>query len=224
MSILAKRAVAAVLTVIGLVLLGLGSWFTSHLGPSGSATFTSTPDKGTVVVLEPSVLNRVDRPTTVTVTTRDGSPVFLGRTTPSDAEALVGGAATTRVTGAHVRSWSLVQSQSGAGTAPALAGADVWRQSVEGKGRARIQVSQHDAPEAVVVATADGTPADLTSLSVTVERKTWFFQALLVTLVGLLATAVGAATLWQQRRRTAATTTPSAPTTDPDRPTEEVSV
>lgn len=221
MSILAKRAVLAVLTVIGLVLLGLGSWFTFHLGPSGSATFTSTPDQGSIVVLEPSLLNRVERPTTVTVTTRGGSPVFVGRATPSDAEAVVGGAATTTVTGAHVRSWSLVQSQSGAGAAQPLAGADVWRESIEGKGRVRLQLSQEDAPEAVVVATADGKPAAITTLTVTVERRTWFFQALLVTLVGLLATAAGAAGLWQQRRHGGGT--PAAPS-EPTQPTEEVSV
>ena len=220
MSILAKRAVLAVLTVIGLVLLGLGSWFTFHLGPSGSATFTSTPGKGSIVVLEPSLLNRVERPTSVTATTRDGSPVFLGRATPSDAEAVVGGAATTTVTGAHVRTWSLVQSQSGAGAAPALAEADVWRESVEGKGRARLQVSQQDAPEAVVVATADGKPADITAVTVTIERRTWFFQALLVTLVGLLATAAGAAGLWQLRHSGAG----APPATEPTEPTEEVSV
>lgn len=223
MSMVAKRAVLAVLTVIGLVLLGLGSWFTVHLGPTGSATFTSTPAKGSVVVVEPSLLNRVERPTTVTVVTRDDSPVFVARATPSDAQAVVGGADTTTVTGARVRSWSLVQSQSGAGAAPALAGADVWRESVQGEGRARLEVSQANAPEAVVIATADGKAADIAELSVTIERRTWFFQALLVALVGLLATAAGAAGLWQQRRRTAGGRPTAASTTDPARPTKEAS-
>ena len=217
MSMVAKRAVLALLTVIGLVLLGLGSWFAVHLGPTGSATFTSTPAKGSVVVVEPSLLNRIDRPTAVTVVTRDAGPVFVARATPSDAEAVVGGADATTVTGARVRSWSLVQSRSGAGAAPALARADVWRDSVQGQGRARLEVSQENAPESVVIATADGKPADIAELRVTIERRTWFFQALLVTLVGLLATAAGATGLWQQRRRGAA-----KPDTDPARPTEEV--
>lgn len=218
MSMVAKRAVLAALTVIGLVLLGLGSWFTFHLGPSGSATFTSTPPKGSVVVVEPSLLNRVERPTTVTVVTRGDSPVFVARATPSDVTAVVGGADTTTVTGAKVRSWSLVSSRDGAGAAPALAGADVWRESLRGEGRVRLAVSQGDAPEAVVIATGDGLPADIAELSVTIERRTWFFQALLVTLVGLLATAAGAAGLWQQRRRQVHAST----TTDDARPTEEV--
>ena len=162
-SMVAKRAVLAVLTVIGVVLLGFGAWFTFHLGPSGSATFTSTPSPGSIVVLEPSLLNRVDSPATVSVTTRDAGPVFVGRATPSDAAAVIGGAARTTVTGAHVRSWSLVQSDSGAGDSPPLAGADVWRQTVQGNGSAQLQVNQENAPEAVVVATADGKPADIQS-------------------------------------------------------------
>jgi hypothetical protein len=218
---LATRILLAALTVIGLVLLAVGSWFTFHLGPSGSATFTTAPPHGSVVVLEPSVLNRVERPTTVTAVTRGGTPVFIGRTSPSDATAVVGGADVTSVTGARVRSWSLVQSRSGAGPTPALAGADVWRSSSTGKGSARIQVRQQDAPEAVVIAAPDGQAADLVSVTVTIERRTWFFQALLVSLVGLLATAAGAAGLWQQRRHAVAQRrVESGP--DHARPTEEV--
>jgi hypothetical protein len=202
---LATRILLAALTVIGLVLVAVGSWFTFHLGPSGSATFTTAPPRGSVVVLEPSVLNRVDRPTTVTATTR----------------GVLGGADVTSVTAARVGSWSLAHSRSGAGVAPALAGADVWRSTVTGTGRARLQVRQADAPESVVVATADGRAADLASVTVTVERRTWFFQALLVALVGLLATAAGAAGLWQQRRHARAG---RGDVTAPDRtrPTEEV--
>ena len=65
----------------------------------------------------------------------------------------------------------------------------------------RLSVEQTGAPESIVIAGPDGAPVDLTSLTVTVERRTWFFQALLVTLVGLLATATGAAALWQTRPR-----------------------
>lgn len=225
MSMVAKRAGLALLTLLGLVLLGVGSWFTFHLGPSGSATFTTTPDAGSVVVVEPSLLNRVDRPATVTVVTRADGPVFLGRATPSDVETIIGAADTTTVTGARVGSWSLDRTRSGAGPAPALAGADIWRETVQGEGRARLQVSQADAPEAVVVATADGKPADIAELRVTIERRTWFFQALLFALVGLLATAAGAAALWAQRRRgdELVPTDPDRPA-DRDHPAEETSV
>jgi hypothetical protein len=200
-SIMAKRALLAALTVVGLVALVIGLWFTVHLGSSGSATLRTVPARGTVVVVQASVLNRVDRPVSVTAVAAPGTRIWMGRTAPSDAQAIIGGADRTSVTGAHVRSWSLVQSRAGAGTAPPLAGADIWRQSTSGEGRVRLKLDQGSAPESVVIAGPDGKPVDLTSLTVTVERHTWFFQALLVTLVGLLAAIAGGAGLWTNRPR-----------------------
>ena len=189
MSVLAKRVLLAALTGLGLVLLVVGAWLTLHLGSSGSASFRADPAAG-VVVLEPSVLNRVDDPVTVTATTRGGGEVWIGRTTPSDAKAVVGGAAHTAVTGADVRSWTLDQSRQGTGTPKReLAGADVWRQAATGKGVATLEVDQGDAPEALVVTTRGG--GDVTSVTMTIERRAWLFQSLLVALVGLLL-AVGA--------------------------------
>ena len=201
MSMVAQRVLSAALTVIGLVLVCVGAWFTVHLGSSGSATLRSTPAHGALVVVEPSVLNRVDAPATVTAVAAPGTTIFMGRTSPTDADAIVGGADRTSVTGAHVRDWRLVESRAGAGPAPDLAGADIWRQTATGQGRAHLSVEQSGAPESIVVAAPDGTPVDLTSLTVTVERRTWFFQALLVTLVGLLGAATGGALLWQGRPR-----------------------
>jgi hypothetical protein len=214
-SIVAKRALLAALTVIGLVLLLVGAWFTVHLGSSGSAALRSTPASGAVVVIEPSVLNRVDRPVSITAVAAPGTKIWMGRTTPSDAQAIVGGADRTSVTGAHIRDWSLVQSRSGAGTAPALAEADIWRQTASGDGRVRLHLDQSGAPESIVIAAPDGKPVDLPSLTVTVERRAWFFQALLATLVGLLATVAGSAGLWQSRPRPTRTST-QGPTDDPD--------
>ncbi|GAA2169214.1 hypothetical protein GCM10009845_34930 [Pedococcus bigeumensis] len=219
----AKRVLSAALTVIGLVLVSVGAWFTVHLGSSGSATLRTTPARGALVVVEPSVLNRVDAPATVTAVAAPGTTIWMGRTTPVDADAIVGGADRTSVTGAHVRSWSLVTSRAGAGAAPALAGADVWRQTATGQGRVHLSVGQTGAPESVVIAAPDGTPVDLTSVTVTVERRTWFFQALLVTLVGLLAAVTGVALLWQaQPRRPRPADEPQAdePTTDEPRTDE----
>lgn len=221
MSMVAKRVLSAALTVIGLALVLVGAWFTVHLGASGSATLRSTPAQGALVVVEPSLLNRVDAPATVTAVAAPGTTIWMGRTTPSDADAIVGAADRTSVTGAHLRDWSLVSSRAGAGPAPALAEADIWRQTAQGEGRVRLSVEQTGAPESIVIAGPDGAPVDLTSLTVTVERRTWFFQALLVTLVGLLATATGAAALWQTRPR-AHHEPESSEQTPSDAPTPEV--
>lgn len=219
MSMVAKRVLSAALTVIGLVLVLVGAWFTVHLGSSGSATLRSTPAGGALVVVEPSLLNRVDAPATVTAYAAPGTTIWMGRTTPTDASAIVGAADHTTVTGAHVRDWSLVSSREGAGTAPDLATADIWRQTATGQGRVHLTVEQGGAPESVVIAAPDGSAVDLTRLTVTVERKTWFFQALLVTLVGLLACAAGVAGSWQARpRRSTGAAGPGTTTTEPTKP------
>lgn len=220
MPVLAKRALLAALTVVGLVLLVLGLWFTVHLGLSGTATFTAKPAAGSVVVLEPSVLNRVDQPVTVTARASGDTQLWAGLAAPSDATTIVGGADTTTVTGAHVRSWTLQTTRKGAGPAPALADADVWHSTRTGKGTLRVTVDQADAPESLVLATPGGTAAPLKSVTLTVHRPTWVFQSLLGVLVGLLAVVAGAVGLWQLRPRSPQPTDPAEP--DAGRPTEEV--
>jgi hypothetical protein len=199
-SIMAKRALLASLTALGLVLLVVGTWFTVHLGSSGSATLRLTPSSGSVVVLTPSVLNRVDGPVTVTATAKDGGPVFMGLSAPADADAIVAGADRSVVRGAHLLDWSLVASRAGAGQAPALGQADIWRDVRDARGTVRLTVDQADAPESIVIATSAGAPADLSSVTLTAQRRAWFFQALLATLVGLLAALAGAVGFRQTRQ------------------------
>jgi hypothetical protein len=221
-SILAKRALLAALTVIGFLLLVFGLWCTIHLGSSGSASFTARPVAGSVVVIEPSVLNRVNDPITVSATARHGGPVWIGRATPSDAEAILRGARRTELAGVHVRDWSLVSRTIGSGTATDLSGSDVWRDTRTAQGTARVVVYQANAPEALVIATRDGHPADLTSVTITVQRRTWFFQALLVALVGVSAMAFGGTGLWQRRRLDIPSPSQDTPA-DPGQPVQEVS-
>jgi hypothetical protein len=218
--VLAKRALLVALTAVGLVLLVLGLWFTAHLGLSGTATFSTKPASGSVVVLEPSVLNRVHEPVTVTAKAAKGAQLWAGLTSPSDADAIVGDAAHTAVTGAQVNSWSLRTKRTGTGDSRAATDADVWHTTRTGAGTVRITVHQSDAPESLVIANADGTPAALSSLTLTVQHSTWVFQSLLCALVGLLAAAAGIGGLWQLRRRPRAggDTTPDSS----DRDSEEV--
>lgn len=212
MSKLARPALLAVLTAAGLVLLVLGAWFTAHLGVSGSASFRTTARHG-VVVLEPSVLNRVDGPVTVAARGAHGQPLFLGVASPADADAILGGMPRTTVTGLRLRDWSLRTSQASSGSAPAAASApaavsagtgsadigsaDIWRAVGRGAGTVRLSVSQTAAPESVVVTGQGGGPAELSSLTVTMNRPAWFVESLLVSLVGLLALLAGAFGLWR---------------------------
>jgi hypothetical protein len=196
-----KRVALGLLTLVGLVLTGAGLWFSSHLGSEGSATFTARPGAGRLVVLEPSVLNRVDSSVTITAKAEPGTEVWMGRAAPSDARALVGEAARQSVTGVSLTDWALRTASSGDGDAAVLGQADVWRQSTAGKGGATLTVSQADAPETVVIGSASGRPVELTSLEVTWQRNAWALQSLALIIGGLLLAAVGVAGLWLPRRR-----------------------
>lgn len=199
MSPVLKWSALGVLTLAGLVLAVVGLWFLSHLGLSGTGSFSATPSNSRIVVLDPSVLNRVDGPVTVTAKTKDGGDVWIGRAAPSDARSLVGKAAATSVTGVSVGSWQLETASRGTGNAPALAGTDLWRQQVAGKGSARLAVSQDNAPETVVVATPSGKPADLSELTLTWQRQAWSAEAVTALVLGLLLAAGGVAGLVRLR-------------------------
>ncbi len=219
MSPVSKRAALGVLTLAGLVLAGAGLWFLSHLGLSGSASFSAQPSSSRIVVLDPSVLNRVDAPVTLTAKARDGSEVWIGRATPSDASSLVGKAATTSVTGVSVSGWQLETGQGGTGAAPALGTTDLWRQQVGAKGTATMTVEQENAPETVVVATASGKPADLSELTLQWQRPAWSLEALAALVLGLLVAAAGVFGLVRLRGSDATTRpqqrTPSGPVEPP---------
>jgi hypothetical protein len=198
--IMAKRALFAALTAVGLVLLVLGAWFTAHLGTSGTATFRTHATRG-VVVLQPTLLNRVDGTVTITAVAAHGGPIFMGEANPGDATAILGGAEATSVTGVRVRDWSLVTTHTGSGTTTNLGTADLWHNTGTGTGIASLAVDQSDAPVAVVVATKDGTPADLTSLTVRIQHGTWAVQSIVVAVVGLLALLLGGLGLTRPRSR-----------------------
>jgi hypothetical protein len=66
--------------------------------------------------------------------------------------------------------------------------ADLWRQQDSGKRDAMVTVLQASAPETVVV-TADRGKVDSVTLSV--EKKTWFVQSLLAALSGFLLAVAG---------------------------------
>ena len=185
----AKRIALSAVVLAGLVLAGVGGWLLGHLGVSGSATFTARPAADRVVVLGPAVLNRVDSPVTVRASARGGTDVWIGTAAPSDLRALLGGAASTTVSGASLPGWRLDAQHAGRGPAPALAQADIWHASTAGKGRAALTVDQRTAPQAVVIATPAGAPADLTSVSVTWQRQGWGLGAVTLLVLGLVVAA-----------------------------------
>jgi len=193
MSRTAAKVVGVVLALLGLVLTGAGSWFAAHLGGTGTATFAAHPGSTAVLVVGPSVLDRVDGPVRVTATGTKGTAVWVGLAAPSDATAVLGSAERDTVVGVSIRDWRAVTHHSGSGAAQGLTTADVWRTEASGTGTATLTVRQADAPQTLVVAGSGGT---LQTVTLSWVHKAWFVQAIVTVLVGLALLAGGALLLW----------------------------
>jgi len=199
MPTLAKRVLGALLALVGLVVTVVGLWYATHLGSGGTATFAA-PAKGTTPVVVPqTVLNRVDGPVVVTAVPARGGTAWLAASAPSDAQAVVAKAARTTVTGVDTSPWELRTRTEGSGEAPALSSAEVWRGTETGTGSVSMTIEQANAPETVI---AQATQGGLERIELTWERTSWFVQAVITAVVGLLLLLGGLALLWSTRPRT----------------------
>lgn len=198
MPALVDRVVGALVALIGVALAALGVWFATQLGSAGTATFTATPKPTAPVVIGPDVLNRVDGDVRVTAYGKGSEPVTLAVAAPSDVRALLGKSATGTVTGVEVVGWKLRMSEQPGAAAPAVATADLWRDSASATGSASVTIRQSDAPESVVVSS----PAGLDRVELTWTDSTWFVTAVITALVGLALLLGGILLLLRSRKTT----------------------
>lgn len=194
---LVKRIVAPMLALAGLAAAVAGGWLAAVLGIDGRAVFTASPGQSGAVIVTPQVLNRLDADFTVTATASDpAATVWLASAAPSDADLAVGATAVTHMTGLSVRDgWTVRQVSSGEGETPELARADIWNERQEGAGTQSLTVTQDTAPQSVVAVSESGSVA---TVSITVERRAWFVQAVIGIVAGV-AVMVGAVLLWRSR-------------------------
>ncbi|HSF98996.1 MAG TPA: hypothetical protein VLA55_09910 [Ornithinibacter sp.] len=217
MTTIVKSVVGALLALLGLVLTVTGAWFATQLGSSGTAEFTARPATSDPVLIRPVVLNRVDADVVVTATPAPGATVWMALANPSDAAAVMGDSRHVEATGVEVRDWVLQTRTIGAGEAPALGAADLWRQQDSAEGPVTLTVQQDEAPETLVIATEGG---ELETLTLTVVDKTWFVEAVVAVLAGLFLLLAGGALLWPRRGEADVSAEDGAPNVEPV--TEEV--
>lgn len=201
MALIVKRIIGALLVLLGLLVLAVGMWFTSHLDASGAARFEASLRGDRPVLLQPDLLNRIDGPVSVTATTAGDGQVWMGLVSPRDATQFVGKAAYTTITGVDPREWRAVTADRGAGDLPDPAKAEIWRDQVVAAGQASLTIEQAQAPETLLITAK---PGPLTSVVVTFTEKAWFVKAVVGALLGVFLLLAGALLLWSARpgRRT----------------------
>jgi len=219
-----RRAAAAVLTVAGLTLVLVAVMGAVLVGPRGEWRAQGRVAGGSTAVVVDSTLAAVLGPR-VGLQVRAADPdvrLFLGRTSPDDARALVRGTPTADVVGLDgarrldVRSTTAAGATTGeapatgapATDAPAASATttllapssvDVWHQSAEGTGSARLEWAPSPGAASFVVARADGATLPALDLTMTWRDAGWRWLAPAVLLLGLVLLVCG--WLLRPRRR-----------------------
>lgn len=196
----ARRALGAVMAVLGLALAALGAWTALKLGPSGEAHFSATSKATGAIVVEPGVLNSLNLPVRVKATRGDGGAVWLAAAQSADAGAVLAKFAVATVSGAHYPAGTLDLRVSGAGAPPDISTADVWRISAKGAGSAELLVGQDRGPETAVVTSGDATALTNVTVTLTWAQKSWFFMALSAAVIGAIIAAFALIDVMTSRR------------------------
>jgi hypothetical protein len=231
-----RRALAAVLTVAGLSLVLVAVMGAVLVGPRGEWRAQGRVDAGSAaVVVRPALAAVLGPRVGLQVRASDAAtPLFLGRTGPDDAQALVQGLPTADVvgldgsrrldvrrvegTGRTSTAATSTASTSTASTAspvstdiadatpaastddvtlPVPSQVDLWHQSAEGTGTARLEWTPSPGAESFVVTRADGGSLPALDLTMTWRDARWRWLPLQALGAGALLLAAA----WLLRRR-----------------------
>src|SRR3954447_6541851 len=172
-----RRAVAAVLTGTGLALVLVAFLGAVVLGPRGEWRAQGrVPQGARAVVVPPSLAAVLGPRVALRVEASDpAARLFVGRARPDDARALAAGVPSAEVAGLQGPRGLEVRSVGGAASAPlpAPAGLDLWRQTAEGTGSARLAWSPSPGAESFVVTRADGAALPSLHLTMTWRDDSW---------------------------------------------------
>ena len=195
-----RRVIGLAAAVVGLALAAVGLWLAVTVGPSGTAAFRTTVPKPGALTLDARLLNAVDGPVDVTVTRKDGGPVWLGVGSHGDVATVLGDGRRTQVASVSWPAGTVRTSATGSANLPDVTSTDVWRATRQGDRSVHMTVQQGHGPETVVVAGPQGAALTAVDLQLSWQRGAWFVQSLVLVLVGLLVVAAAVGYLWHDRR------------------------
>lgn len=182
-----RRIVAGLVGLVGLVVLAVSVWLGALVGTDGRVVFTAHADH--TVVIGPDSLNRVNGPVTVTAASGSG-PVWLGAARPSDLTTALADGTYQQVSRLDFPSRDVDLDLVGNAALPDLTALDIWR----GSATSTLEITQDEAPEAVVV--VPPAPGEVT-VTLTYVSRAWFVEAIVFAIVGLIVIAFGAGWLYQ---------------------------
>lgn len=220
---LARRALVAVLAVLGVAALVVGIGMRTFWLPQDTVTATADLSEGGPVALTaPGVMEMRPGPVTATVSGAGDGEVHVARMREADALAWVGAAAHLTVTGLSTETALATETTEGEPTVPDPAGSVMWLDSESGDGEVSYRWPQEPG-RYLLVAAGDGTqPPERLTLTWPVEVSTPWSTPLVVIGSVLLLVAAALAVLLELRGRRRRTTAAPAAETEPVTHPEEV--
>jgi hypothetical protein len=198
-----RRIVGWVLGALGVALLVAGVTCAAIVGTDSSVSSGSheLQSAGAAIVTGDGVVDRVGPTVTISVTTPDGSPVFVGVGNAVDVDDYLAGSPVTRVDSFSL-SWDVTTKAVEGRSAPAADPRDLdwWLVSDAGDGSATIDFPMPDDVVDVVVMDPDRGRGFVADITVGVEVPGLFAGAIAVAAFGLGLVLAAVSTL---RRRTA---------------------
>lgn len=187
-----KRAVTALGTLAGLVLVILAMMLATLLGVSGTwRTETVVPAGRDAIVVGPVLASVIGPRVTVRVETGDRTAeLFVGRARPDDAKALLDGVSQVRIDGLNGARRLSERAVPGRGVPLAPAASDIWQTSTVGTGTVSAQYRPVRGAESMVIARSDGQPLPALNLSLAWTDRRWTWMPVAMLVLGLVLLAV----------------------------------
>jgi hypothetical protein len=184
--------VGLLLSVLGALLLLLGLAGAILVGPSSTWSVGRTVRPGApAVVVTTGVVGAIGPEVTITARRADGGAVYVGRAISSDVTDLTRTTPRLLVSGVHGLRRLSTSPRAGTTSLPPVQTSDIWRDTSVGSGTQTLQWRPDTDPQAVLVASTDGSALPAVRLTVSWHRSGWFPAAVLLLLVGLALLTYG---------------------------------
>jgi hypothetical protein len=179
-------------TALGTLLLVVGLAAAILVGPSSTWTAGRTVKPGApAVVVTRGVVGAIGPQVTVTARRADGGALYVGRAISSDVTDLTRTTPRLLVSGVHPLRRLSTSTSAGTTSLPPVQTSDIWRDTSVGSGAQTLQWRPDTDPQAVLIASTDGSALPAVRLTVSWHRSGWFPAALAVLLLGLGLAAYG---------------------------------
>lgn len=191
---------AGLLVIAGLILGGIGILQKTAWAPDTQITSSATfDDPGSVIVVEPGVLNLYQTPAELTV--EGEGEITIAQASKENVDAWVGTSTHTTVTGVDGEGGLVTEKVDGEeSTTPPVAGADLWNAEATAASPATLEWDQDAGRTSFVIGT-DGEAPAASKVTLAWPNDTATPWAIPLMVIGAILIGLGILTGWFNRKK-----------------------